>query len=214
MGTRKERGVRMLAGVVVLAAGLVGPIAAVACRPAPLDAVGISTPRGAESSPVGEAATPEAGALVEGLLGKPMNNVLARQRSRGHGERFDAIVWVNDQALAAWDSGGVMPDGAVLVEEAVELASKGDRPQGLLVMEKKDSAWRFRAVGTDGGAVADSRCAACHDEAPRDDVFRVDQSRQAAMTDAMTATVPTAVATMAATYDARSAGRADASVNP
>ncbi len=214
MTTRSERGVRTLAASVVLTAGFVGPIAAVACRPSPLDAVGISMPRGAESSSMAEAG-PEVGSLIEGqLCSKPMNNVLARQRSRGHGERFDAIVWVNDQALAAWDSGGVMPDGAVLVEEALELAAKGDRPQGLLVMEKKDGAWTFRAVGTDGGVVADSRCATCHAEAPRDDVFRVDQSRQAAITDAMTATVPTAVATMAATYDARSAGRADASVNP
>jgi hypothetical protein len=204
---------RTLAGLAMLAAAFAGPIVAVACRPSPLDAVGISMPRAADSSSVDDAG-PEVGLPLLGQLAKQMNNVLPRQRSRGHGERFDAIVWVNDQGLAAWDSGGVMPDGAVLVEEAVELAAKGDRPQGLLVMEKKDGAWTFRAVGADGGSVTDSRCAACHDEAARDDVFRVDQSRQAAMTDATTATVPTAVATMAATYDARSAGRADASVNP
>jgi hypothetical protein len=214
MATRRQRDVRTLAaGLAVLAAALAGPIVAVACRPAPMDAVGFSSPRATGASPV-EDAGPSAWSSFESKLAKGMNNVVPRQRSRGHGERFDAIVWVNDEGLAAWDSGGVMPDGAVLIEEAVELAATGDRPQGLLVMEKKDGAWAFRAVGTDGGAVTDARCEKCHAEAPRDDVFRVDQSRQAAITDAMTPTVPTAVATTAATYDARSAGRADASLSP
>lgn len=201
---------RTLAGLAVLAAAFAGPIVAVACRPSPLDTVGFSMPRAADSSLDDGGPVPS----PVGDFREHMIRVLPRQLSRGHGERFDAIVWANDGALGGWDAGGGMPDGAVLIEEALDMASKGDRPQGLLIMEKRDGAWTFRAVGVDGGAVTDSRCAACHDEAARDDVFRVAQSRQAAMTDAMTATVPTAVATMAATYDARSAGRADASVKP
>ncbi len=111
-----------------------------------------------------------------------------------------------------------MPDGAALVEEAIERVVKGeDRPAGLLFMEKKEGAWRFEAVGPDGavasGAEA-SRCAVCHAQAARDDVFRVDQSSSAATAATTTAAVPTAVARAAATYDARSAGPADASVRP
>jgi hypothetical protein len=178
-----------------------------------MDAVGISSPRAAGSS-----AILDAGAFTPSPIAadfrKQMSNVLARQLSRGHGERFDAVVWVNDVALGAWDAGAPMPDGAVLVEEALEMAVKGDRPQGVLFMEKKDGAWTFGAADADGGAVTDRRCEQCHAEAPRDDVFRVNQSIQAAMTATTTATVPTAVASAAATYDARSAGRADASVSP
>jgi len=184
-----------------------------ACRPSPMDAVGISDKR--MGSPI---EAPEAGATppspVPADFRDHMAKVVARQLSRGHGEKFDAVVWANDVAKPAWDAGGAMPEGAVLVEEAIERVVKGDRAAGLLFMEKKDGAWRFQAVGPDGSAAEEPRCAACHAQAARDDVFRVDQSSSAASSAAMTATVPTAVARMAATADARSAGPADASVNP
>lgn len=197
----------------VLATAMAGPIVAVACGPAPLEGVGLSSPRAAGASP-GLDAAPAHSSLLPADFREHMTRVIARQLSRGHGERFDAVVWVNDAALAGWSGGGVLADGSLLVEEALDMAAKGDRLQGLLTMEKKDGAWTFRAVGTDGGVVTDARCEECHAEAQRDDVFRVDQSMQAAMTDAMTATVPTAVATTAATTDARSAGRADSAVSP
>jgi hypothetical protein len=182
-----------------------------------MDAVGISDKRTGSSAPVGEA-----GAMLPSPVAPDfrdhMTKVVARQLSRGHGGRFDAIVWVNDAAKAAWDAGGAMPDGAVLVEEALDTVVtggvKGDRAVGLLFMEKKDGAWTFQAVGPEGSVAGEPRCETCHAQAPRDDVFRVDQSSSAASTATMTATVATAVATAAATYDARSAGPADASVKP
>ncbi len=95
--------------------------------------------------------------------------------SKGHGERYQAILWLNDVARAAWDEAPrEMPDGALVVEEAFDRGGRGDRPAGLFVMEKKGGAWRFVAVGPDGEVVADARvapCAACHREAPRDSLF-------------------------------------------
>jgi hypothetical protein len=138
----------------------------------------------------------------------------ARARSRGHGERFDAVVWANDVARAAWDTGPApMPDGAMLIEEAFESAAQGGRALGLLVMEKRGGTWRFVAVGADGDVVDDARvaaCASCHREAPRDSVFPLGQANSAASSAAITATAPTAVASAAATNETRSAGLAEA----
>jgi hypothetical protein len=196
---------------------LAAVVALAACRPSPLDAVGVSDKRVS-----GTSAAPDAGPMppspVPADFREHMTKVLGRQLSRGHGERFDAIVWANDAAKGAWDAGGEMPDGAVLVEEAIERvgsgAGRGDRPAGLLLMEKGEGAWRFRAVGPEGSVAEEARCGACHAQAPRDRVFRVDQSSSAASAAASTATVPAPVATMAATVDTRSAGPADASVRP
>ena len=137
--------------------------------------------------------------------------------SRGHAERFDAVVWANDAARAAWDGAGDMPDGAMLVEEAIERTAKGDARRGLLVMEKEGGAWRFVVVDADGrrgAAVAQEarvrgvpratrRATTCSAAASR-----VEAERRRAR--AMTAIAPTAVATTAATYEARSAGCAAA----
>jgi hypothetical protein len=188
------------------------------CHASPLDAVGVSDKQVSGTSP-----PVEAGAMppspVPADFRDRMTKVVPRQLSRGHGERFDGIVWANDAAKAAWAAGADMPEGAALVEEALETPIRGDpksgdHPAGLLFMEKKDGAWRFQAVGPEGSVAEEPRCAACHAQAPHDDVFRVDQSSSAASTAAITAAVPTAVATTAATTDARSAGRADASVSP
>ena len=183
----------------------------VACHGQAMDAVGMSSPRAAGSTVI------EAGVVkpspIPADFRQHMTNVVARQVSEGHGERFDAVVWANEGARAAWDSGGEMPDGAVLVEEAMQRAAKGDRGAGLFMMEKRDAAWRFVAVGTDGDVADDARtarCVSCHAQAPRDDVFRVAQNTTTATTAAITATAPTSVASTAATIDARSAGPADA----
>jgi hypothetical protein len=177
------------------------------------EAIGVSLPRGAPGG---------GGGRGDGGLGKPspvardfrerMVRLDDRQLSRGHAERFDAIVWANDVARAAWDDAlAPMPDGAMLVEEAIERAAQGDRPAGLLVMEKRDGSWRFVAVGADGEVVDDARvarCATCHREAPRDSVFPVGppQPKTTTTSAAMTMTAPTAVAAAAATHEARIAG--------
>jgi hypothetical protein len=106
-----------------------------------------------------------------------MAKVADRGPSHGHADRFDAIVWANEAARTAWDGEGDLPDGALLVEEAIERTPKGDAAAGVLLMEKKDGAWRFAAAGANGDAIdpstAAARCAACHVDAPRDSVFRL-----------------------------------------
>jgi hypothetical protein len=183
----------------------------VACHEQSMDAVGVSTVRAAPSTLVDAAAVKPSPVAAD--FRDHMTRVVARQVSEGHGERFDAIVWANEGARVAWESGGDMPEGAMLVEEAVQRAAKGDRAAGFFTMEKRDGAWRFVAVGVDGDVADDARtarCASCHAQAPRDDVFRVAQNTTTATTAAITATAPTSVASAAATYDARSAGPADA----
>jgi hypothetical protein len=105
-----------------------------------------------------------------------MARVVDRAPSRGHGDRFDAIVWVNEAGRAAWESGADMPAGAMLVEEAIGRTAKGDRAAGLLVMQKTGEGWRFLVIDDAGVVVKDGqedRCAACHAEAPRGGVFRL-----------------------------------------
>jgi hypothetical protein len=183
----------------------------VGCRAQPMDPVGISNVRAAGSTVVDASVMKPS--PVPADFREHMARVAPRQVSEGHGEHFDAVVWVNDVARPAWDSGGEMPDSAMLVEEAIERAKNGDRSAGLLMMEKQGGAWRFVAVGPEGDVADDARtarCASCHAQALRDDVFRLDQKTSATSTAAITATAPTAVASAAATYDARSAGAADA----
>jgi hypothetical protein len=106
----------------------------------------------------------------------------ARFLSKGHGQRFDAVLWVNDVAHGAWDElPAPLPEKSVIVEEATDVEARGDRAAGLLVMEKKPQGWRFLAVGSDGEVVDDDhgvRCLSCHRDAPADDVF-VEITREA-----------------------------------
>jgi hypothetical protein len=102
--------------------------------------------------------------------------------SRGHGQRYQAVLWLNEVARVGWgDLPGELPDGSLVVEEAFDQDRRGDRPAGLFVMEKKAGAWRFVVVGTEGEVVADARvapCASCHREAPRGGLF-VEVTREA-----------------------------------
>jgi hypothetical protein len=103
-----------------------------------------------------------------------MARMSGRFVSHGHGEHFEAVIWANDAARDAWRAAVDMPEGASLVEEAIERAAGHDRPAGLLVMVKREGAWRFVAVGPAGEVASDVRvvpCADCHREAPRDFVF-------------------------------------------
>lgn len=133
--------------------------------------VGSTTPRVADAGP------PAVASPVGPDFRAQMSKVSERSLSRGHADRFDAVVWANDPARAAWPGEGAMPDGAVLVEEAIERTPKGDRDAGVLVMEKHGAAWRFVVV--DGGWhvvtwTREAACAACHANAPHDSVFRVE----------------------------------------
>jgi hypothetical protein len=136
--------------------------------------VGVSSPRPSD----GPAGSVDGGHIEASPIAADFRSRMARLSgrfvSRGHGERFEAVVWANDRARDAWAAPVDMPDGAVLVEEAIERAAGDDRQAGLLVMVKHGDAWRFVAVGPDGEVVGDARvapCTECHREAPRDSVF-------------------------------------------
>jgi hypothetical protein len=144
--------------------------------------VGISTPRTVMDSTTPRAVDAGAAAVPSPIAADfraHMTRASERGVSRGHADRFDAVVWANDLAREAWGGAGDMPDGAVLVEEAIERTPKGDRAAGLLVMEKHADAWRFVLVDATGHVVAWAReaaCASCHKEAPHDFVFRLDSA--------------------------------------
>jgi hypothetical protein len=95
--------------------------------------------------------------------------------SDGHAKRYQAVLWLNAAARAAWSGlPAPMPDGALVVEEAIDAERGGDRPAGLWVMQKAGGSWRFLAVGPAGEVVSDARvgpCAECHGQAPHDDLF-------------------------------------------
>lgn len=162
------RGGRLVLAVVLVAA----------CRAEPGPAVGISSPRAVIEGP--SVRTVDASAAVPSPVApdfrEHMARVTERAVSRGHAERFDGIVWTNDAAHTAWEAAGNMPDGAMLVEEAIERTGKGDRAAGLLVMEKHGEAWRFVVVDAAGHVVQWTRgemCTTCHKDAPRDSVFHL-----------------------------------------
>jgi hypothetical protein len=135
-----------------------------------------TTPRGID------AGAPVLASPVAADFRSHMARVSERGVSCGHAERFDAVVWANDGAQGAWNGSGDMPDGAILVEEAIERTVRGDRPAGLLVMEKHGETWRFVLVEADGHVVPGAQaaaCASCHADAPRDFVFRIDRATSA-----------------------------------
>jgi hypothetical protein len=169
------RGGRLVLAVVV----------ASACRAEPGPAVGVSSPRAVIDDPGArpvDAAAPIP-SPVDADFRAHMTRVGERGLSRGHAERFDGVVWANEAARAGWDGSGNMPDGAMLIEEAIERTPKGDRAAGLLVMDKHAEGWRFVVVDAGGHVVKWSRveaCTACHKDAPRDFVFRLESAAPAA----------------------------------
>jgi hypothetical protein len=177
-----------------------------------MGAVGTSAPRGVPAS-APDAAPPKPSPVTPDYK-KTMAQLTQRQVSEGHAERFDAVVWANEPAKGAWEGGTAMPDGAMLVEEAIERpgrSDRADRPAGLFVMKKDGGSWSFVVVGPDGEVVDDARvasCKACHALAPVDYVFK-NQTSSAKTSAEITAIAPIAVATTAASIDARSAGWAD-----
>jgi len=177
-----------------------------------MEAVGTSVPKGVPAS-APDAAAPRPSPVARDFR-KTMARLTDRQVSEGHAERFDAIVWANDAAKGAWDAGTAMPDGAMLVEEAIERPSRSDRadkPAGLFVMKKDGGLWSFVVIGPAGEVVDDARaapCKACHALAPVDYFFKSQMSSMKTSA-AMTAIAPIAVATTAASIEAWSAGWAD-----
>jgi hypothetical protein len=149
------------------------------CRAAPMAPVGASTPHPSPEATAARAADAAADlpVAVPADFRRHLLQVGARTLSRGHAERFDAIVWVNEASRRAWDEGADMPDGALLLEEAIERVDGQDRTTALLVMEKHAGTWRFTMADEHGQATiaaSETACAGCHRDAPRDFVFRTD----------------------------------------
>ncbi len=153
----------------VCAIGLIG------CTAGSAGSVGFSPPRAAErTAPATDAAAPEASPVFANFR-LHMVRVSNRFLSDGHGERFDAVVWANAAAQSALRTPRQMDDGALLIEDTSVHDARGERPTGLLVMEKRQGQWSFASVAPDGSAVTDPRvtlCATCHRDA-RDSVFPV-----------------------------------------
>jgi hypothetical protein len=160
------------------AAVLVVALAAVACggREGPL--VGISPPRAAERIP-GAADAAAAPWIAPSDFRSRLSPLGERFLSRGHAERFDAVVW-GDPSGTASDAGGAFADGTMFVEETFVSGESDGGSQGLLMMEKRAGSWRFGATSSDGEIANDSRlvpCVDCHREAPHDFVFRAPGAR-------------------------------------
>jgi hypothetical protein len=148
---------------------------AAACGGPSTPAVGFSAPRAVGRAASRADAGPGEPSPVPADFRSTFTKVGERFLSEGHGRRYQAVLWLNAAAKGAWASlPGEMPDGALVVEEAIDVGRAGERPAGLWVMEKEGGAWRFVAVGPDGEAVSDARvapCADCHRAAPHDDLF-------------------------------------------
>ena len=145
------------------------------CRPAPMEPVGISSRIRETASAHPPLAPPGRASPVPADFRTTWARVVERAVSSGHAERFEGIVWANDAARGAWDTTAPMPDGAMLIEEAIERGPKGDRAAGLYAMRKAGGAWEFVVVDPAGRVVEganEAACAACHREAPGDGVFR------------------------------------------
>jgi hypothetical protein len=130
--------------------------------------VGVSPPRALEQTVTATDAGPVEPSPVQADFRSTMTQVGDRFLSQGHAERFDGVVWANAAARAHWDAPGEMPVGAMLVEEAIVREGRSDRPGGLLVMENRETGWRFVVVTAEGDVVSGARlapCETCHREA-------------------------------------------------
>ena len=147
--------------------------AAVGCGgSAEVGLVGVSPPRAVEPAAGLDAGAEEA--PVPADFRARLSRVSDRFLSRGHADRFDAVVWASEEAAAAAASGGDFGDGARFVEEAFGRDVIDGGAAGLLAMEKRGGVWHFAAMGPDGDVAGDARtgaCVTCHREAPRDFVF-------------------------------------------
>ena len=111
----------------------------------------------------------------------------ARFVSNGHAAgRWDADVYATTagkEAALSTAAGGELPVGTRLVMEHTERTPDTHPAGPLMVMEKMEKGfdpdhgdWRYVVVGASGDLVQQGRiesCAGCHDDAPRDHVFRI-----------------------------------------
>jgi hypothetical protein len=149
----------------------IGALGLGGCHLGPLAPVGSSAPRAPDRTASTPADTGDAGtSAVPSDFRSTFTRATDRFLSRGHGERFDAVVWINATARSALQAEGAMEDGSLLLEETTVHDARGERPTGLLVMEKRQGTWSFTCVGPEGEVVTDPHlalCVTCHREAPQ-----------------------------------------------
>lgn len=155
--------------------GLAMLLTVLACGGSRMQPVGYSSP-GVAARPGGSGDTgADAGSPLPLDFRASYTKLGDRFLSDGHAKRYQAVLWLNAPARAAWSAlPAPMPDGAAVVEEAIDAERGSDRPAGLWVMQKEGGSWRFVAVGPAGEVVSDARvgpCADCHGQAPHDDLF-------------------------------------------
>lgn len=168
----------------VLIAMVVG--AGSACGAGNQEVVGISDrPAGKRDRPIADAGSPDATGLVPAEY-KSSFRKLNRGRvvSLGHATgRWEIDVWANEIAARAMSTQPrEVPVGAIVVVEHFERgASTAAGP--VMVMEKRDKGespehgdWRYLSVGASGAPARNSgACAGCHDEAPMDGFFPINE---------------------------------------
>ncbi|MDB4993695.1 MAG: hypothetical protein JWM74_1127 [Myxococcaceae bacterium] len=188
---------RLLLTAFALAASALAGTSAVACA----GARGSGTPVGVSTASHGHGERPDDGGLDGSRRGaglpadfKTKNGYTKVNRTRfvsnGHAAgRWDVDIYVSTSAKEAYASAaGEVPVGARLVKEHFERAGAADAsdPTGpIMMMEKMEKGfdpdhgdWRYVVVNSAGAVVEDGRvesCAGCHDDAPHDHIFRVDQ---------------------------------------
>jgi hypothetical protein len=100
-------------------------------------------------------------------------------RSEGHGGGWDAAIFGDDAAKAAWEAREPLPIGARLV---MEHAAPGGDKGPIFLLERRAEGLRWLVLAADGSLVADGDgregtsthpCARCHDGAPAGSVFVV-----------------------------------------
>ncbi|HSY24371.1 MAG TPA: hypothetical protein VK841_19720 [Polyangiaceae bacterium] len=146
---------------VALAARAVAWAGLAACSAQAMSNVGFSAPRAPEAVAEAVDAGPPPAPPVAPDFRSHMTRLSDRFLSRGHAERFDAVIWGNTPMALEASADADFPEGAVLVEEAVVRDTRGDRPFGLLVMTKEKDSFRFDAVDADGRVEPADRAAAC-----------------------------------------------------
>ncbi|WP_394843976.1 cytochrome P460 family protein [Pendulispora brunnea] len=111
----------------------------------------------------------------------------ARFVSNGHaGGRYEVDVYANAAGKAAATSNsGDVAVGARLVKEHFERTGEGVQPGPVMMMEKMERGfdpehgdWAYLVVNSAGQPVQNGRveaCVGCHDDAPHDHVFRVQE---------------------------------------
>jgi hypothetical protein len=180
------RGGRLLLSLAPsVAASLVLGAVVAACGGQEMGPVGISTP----SPPPLESAKPAAPPPMPTAIPRDFRVHFAklnhaRFASQGHlVDRFWVDVYANDAGRALYDGKAASaPVGAMLVKDSFEHKVDGETQGPVFVMEKKEKGydpdhgdWRWMVVTAKGEVAGDGKlqaCAACHDDAPRDHVFR------------------------------------------